>query len=317
MSRHSILAASLSALLGTTAGALANGAISEFPAGGVVFKHSEEISIAREELTIGWDRIRVHYVFESSASRPIEATIGFPTAKISLGDSPDGVENRSAAPNGGDIHNFMAFEVSVNGTPLEPTFHEYAWSGDASITRKLHDMGVPVFVAGAEMMKKLARLPKATVRKLVQEKLAEPDGDSLIPQWQYQTVYEWTQTFEPGRTEVDIAYTPLFGARNDYGYYYPGQEGARLYCLDDAVRQKLAKSPLAGPEPFTVGYILETARNWNGPIGAFRLKIAEKDSFSSFCAPDGLKREADGKSWSAEDFVPRSDLKILFFHQEK
>jgi hypothetical protein len=319
MSCRSIFPASLLVLLGTTVGVLANGAISEFPAGGVVFKHSREISIAREDLEIGWDRIRVHYVFESSASRPIERTIGFPTARISLDDSPDGIENRSAAAHGSDTRNYMAFEVRVDGKPFEPTLHEYAWSGDTNITRKLHDMGVPAFVAGAEMLKKLARLPEATVQKLVQEKLAEPDGDSLIPQWQYQTVYEWRQTFRPGRTEVDISYTPLIGGRSDYEYYYPGHEGARLYCFDDATKQKLAKikSPLAGPEPFTVGYILGTARNWNGPIGAFRLEIVEKNSFSSFCAPDGLKSEGDGKSWSAQDFVPRSDLKILFFHQEK
>ena len=216
--RLSIFAASLLALLGATAGVLANGAISEFPAGGVVFKHSREISIAREDLEIGWDRIRVHYVFESSASHPIETTIGFPTAKISLDDSPDGIENRSAAAHDSDIRNYMAFEVSVNGKPFKPTFHEYAWSGDASITRKLHDMGVPVFVAGAEMMKKLARLPKATVRKLVQEKLAEPDGDSLIPQWQYDRL----------RMEADL---PTGEDRGRYLLYAAHRRPERLRLL--------------------------------------------------------------------------------------
>lgn len=35
----------------------------------------------------------------------------------------------------------------------------------------------------------------------------------------------------------------------------------------------------------------------------------------SFCVPDGLKPVGDGMSWVAEDFVPKSDLKIVFYLQ--
>jgi hypothetical protein len=51
------------------AAVLANGATASFPAGGVVFHQNEHISIEREELTIGLERIHVHYVFRSSADR--------------------------------------------------------------------------------------------------------------------------------------------------------------------------------------------------------------------------------------------------------
>jgi hypothetical protein len=313
-----ICAASLPIFLASTA-ALANGAFAGFSAGGVVFKQAKNISIAREDLDIGLDRIHVHYVFISSARRPVRRTIGFPMAKVQQDDSPNGIGNTSRVENGQEVRNYMAFRVSVNGKPVTPELHEYAWSGDTNITRKLRAMDAPVFAATPEAYKKLAQLPEETVRKLEREKLAVKDenGAWLVPQWLYQTVYEWRQTFAPGKTEVDISYKPLYGASNDYQYYYEGGKGAPLYCLDGGVKKKLAELKAKGksPEPLTVGYILKTAKNWRGPIGEFHLNIVEKNSFSSFCAPDGLKASDDGKSWQAKNFVPGADLSIVFYQE--
>jgi hypothetical protein len=312
MKCHSIAAAGLLAFLNTTVVALANGAVSEFPAGGVIFKHEKNISIAREDLDIGYDRIHVHYVFVSSAPKALKRTIGFPLAKVPQDDSPDGFQDADK--------NYMAFKVTVNGKPLQPKLHEYAWVGDTNITDKLHRLGVPVFAATAAMFKTLARLPKATVSALKRDKLVEEEehGAWLVPQWLYQSVYEWRQTFAPGRTEVDVTYAPRFGAGNDYDYYYPGGKGAPAYCLGDAVKQEFAKLKAegkVGPEPYTVGYILKTANNWRGPIGDFHLTISDKDSFSSFCVPKELKAAGDGR-WQAKDFVPKVDLKVVFYYQE-
>ena len=294
--------------------ALANGAVSEFPAGGVVFKHEPHISIAREDLEIGWDRIHVHYVLQSSASSPLKRTMGFPLAKVPQDDSPDGI-------GGNDLgHNYLDFTAKVNGRPVASKLHEYGWLDDTNVTTKLKKMGVPIYAPTPDDFAKLAKLPKATRKKLIADGLVDADTESdwLIPQWYYQAVYEWKQSFAPGRTELDVTYAPLGGATNDYGWYYPGGEGAKNFCIGDDVKKKLAAypSPLAGPEPVTVGYILQTARNWNGPIGEFHLKIVDKDSLSAFCPPEGLKRAADGKSWEAKDFVPRSDLEVLFFYIE-
>jgi len=302
MRRNRAAAICLPILLGAIAPAYANGALAEFPAGGVVFKPAKDISIAREDLEIGWDRIRVRYVFESSAPEPRQETIGFPLARVPQDDSPDGFQD--------DDRNYMDFEVSVDGKPVSSTPHEYAWLGETNITGRLNEMGVPVFAATPEAFEALARLPEATVARLKAEELVDENGDWLIPRWSYQAVHEWTQTFAPGRTEVEISYAPRFGATNEYGPYYPGGEGAKDYCLDETVKQKLSGD--AQPQPFTVGYILTTARNWNGPIGEFNLKIVNTDSFASLCVPEGLTATGDG--WSGRDFVPRDDLKVLFFY---
>jgi hypothetical protein len=315
MEKFSAFAATLAIFLGSAAAALANGAVSEFPAGGVVFKHEKEISIAREDLEIGWRLIRVHYVFVSSASKPIEHTIGFPLAKVPLEAGPDSLSNRNQHDDGENIRNYMVFKVSVNGKPLTPKRHEYAWLDGVDITGKLRGMGIPPLLANGEDFGNLAGLPMAMVDKLLRAKLAKREGNWLTPLWKYQSVYEWTQSFAPGKTEVEISYRPLFGATNAYGRYNPGTEGGALYCPDDVIRQKFAalRAKRVYPEPFTVGYILKTARNWKGPIGDFRLAIKEEDSsFSSFCVPAGLAR-AGANEWRAKDFIPNRDLKIVFY----
>ena len=300
--------------------ALANGAWSEFPAGGVVFKSDNDISIVREDLEVGYDLIRVRYVFNSPTGEAVERTIGFPMAKVPLDDSPDNYPDRSWAEDGQDVRNYMAFNVAVEGKPLTPRLHEYAWLGDTNVTGKLHEMGVPPFASSIDSYEKLAQLPEATIGRLVDEGLAVRDGNWLIPQWQYQTVYEWTQSFEPGHTEVEISYKPLFGSFYGPEPYYPEGSESAAYCYDSATRQELAGilKERGLPIPFTVGYVLHTAGYWNGPIWEFNLKISKEDGdIVRFCVPEGLRAVGDGVSWFAEQFEPGSDLNLVFFHWDE
>ncbi|MDP2122530.1 MAG: DUF4424 family protein [Hoeflea sp.] len=323
MQHKMIPALTVLAILGSAAAAMANGAVSEFPAGGIVFKPEKDISIASEDLEIGWDLIRVRYVFMSSASEPLQRTIGFPMARVSLADGPDNIGNTTRAESGDDPHNYMAFEVAVNGKPLVPALHEYAWSGDTNVTGKLLALGVPLFAGDIGTYGKLAKLPENTIGELTRQKLVVKESREdgwVIPLWDYQSVYEWTQTFAPGKTIVEIAYRPLFGTSYDSHSYYEDGAGAPLYCLEGEIRDRLARArreQISSPVPFTVGYILQTATNWHGPIGEFRLTVSDgHGSLFSFCVPEGLKPAGDGTSWVAEDFVPSSDLDIVFYVQD-
>lgn len=77
-----------------------------------------------------------------------------------------------------------------------------------------------------------------------------PGTDWLAPKWEYQAVYEWTQTFAPGETIVEISYRPLYGS--DYGPepYYPGGAKSAQYYYDSATKEKLAAEGSL-PTPFT------------------------------------------------------------------
>lgn len=299
---------------------MANGATASFPAGGVVFRHNDDIAIEREDLTIGLQNVHVHYVFRSSAARPLRLTIGFPLAKIALDDGPDNLGDRSASKT--NMRNYMAFKVRVNGRPVRAKLHEYASNDGADVTAKLRALHVPVFAVFNGRDFGLQRLSRSTVQALQEAGLVESYGDdpTLYPQWEYQSVYEWRQTFRPGGTEVDISYTPLYGDETTEGKYqmFPGPGDAR-YCYDDAFKERFRalRKDNVYFEPLTLGYILRTAKNWNGPIGLFNLKIADPDGYLfSFCIPDALKPAGDGLTWTAHDFVPDSDLDIVFFFED-
>lgn len=296
----------------------ANGAWSEFRTGGVVFKSEDKVSMLREDLEIGLDRIQVRYIFNNTAGEPLEKTIGFPMAKVPQDDTPDNLQERSWAQEGQDVRNYMAFSISVNGKPLVPKLHEYAWLGDVPVTDRLRELGAPVFAATVDSYVALAQLPVDTVNRLIEEKLALPVGTNwLVPQWQYQTVYEWTQHFEPGQTEVEISYRPLYGSPYEpFSFRADGPENG-AYCHASVIKEIAAlREQGIQPESLTVGYILRTAGYWEGPIGIFNLKIRKKeDDIVSFCAPEGLERSPDGAYWSARDFSPGSDLNILFLTQ--
>jgi hypothetical protein len=301
--------------------AYANGATASFPAGGVVFQHEKNISIVREELEVGLRRIHVHYVFRSSADRPLARTIGFPMAKVLFDDGPDNLGDRSASET--NLRNYMAFEAKANGKPVRSKLHEYAWKDGMNVTAQLRAMKVPVFATYNGKDFGLQDLPRQTIDKLLKSGLADRYvSDRVIyPRWQYQTVYEWRQTFPPGKSELDISYTPLYGDETTEAKYsmFPGKEGDAAYCYDDEFKARFEERRKNGvyTEPLTLGYILKTATNWNGSIGVFRLKISNPDHYLfSFCPPDGLKPAGNGSIWEARNFVPRSDLDLIFMSQD-
>lgn len=305
-------------LIGLTlpAAALANGATASFPAGGVVFHQNEHISIEREELTIGLERIHVHYVFRSSADHPLQLTIGFPMPKMMLDGGTDMLILRSTSE--ADLRNYMAFKVTANGEPIQPKLHEYGWMNGINVTSRLRGMDVPVFFDDPGFLG-LQDLPQSTLDTLVEAELVESYGEDpfYYPRWKYQTVYEWEQTFPPGESTVDITYAPLYGTETTEAKYslFPGS-GNNRYCYDDAFKTRF-EALQAYIEPIQLGYILKTAQNWNGQIGAFRLKIENpKGYLFSFCPPEGLKATGDSLTWEAEDFVPESDIDMVFFFQD-
>ena len=62
-----------------------------------------------------------------------------------------------------------------------------------------------------------------------------------------------------------------------------------------------------------INYVLKTGANWAGPIRSFKLTIdpGASDRLVSFC-PGSLKPTApNALEFSATDFKPESDLKIL------
>lgn len=148
--------------------------------------------------------------------------------------------------------------------------------------------------------------------------------------------YTWRQTFEPGQTLVDVSYTPEPGG----DYYIGGAEdidrtighgfGAlstdernpnptyrEFFCIDDNTKKAIGRiiANKTYETGYSVMYIWDTARYWQGPIKKFHL-IIEKDfpeQIISYCPYVGTKTTPTTFEWQTENFVPQGRLKVLFF----
>ena len=312
-------------LLALSGPALGNGALASFPAGGVVFEDSADIAIAQEDLILSPGEVRVHYQFFSSADETQSATIGFPLPRVpSAPDEPDSVG--AVTGSGGDRRNYLGFGIAVDGRPLIPILHEYAFLGDEDVTAQLLEAGLPLLPDFDTWEAWPRRLDPALVTSLFQAGLisGEP-GQYLNPRWDYQVVYEWVQDFAPGDTAVDIRYRPLMGWPNDFGDTYEIGATADSACVNDTLRAKLAAHKAQGDlyDVAQLDYITETAKHWHGPIGRFNLTIdtgtpdswegGYRDVLFASCpvAATGL---GDGQwGFTATDYVPDRDVRVFFY----
>jgi hypothetical protein len=308
----------LAAVLAATGVARANGVISEAPAGGLVFKKADTISIASEELFLSMDEVSVGYVYQSKSPAAQKVTISFPMPVVELDDGPLS-EYLFGSETKDDLRNYMKFAVNVDGRPVKPRLREVALLHGKDITARLKAAGIPLlFVAGGRST--LAKVPKNVRDALVKEGiLEEPSGDppTYAAKWHYQVVYEWEQSFPPGPTKVDIRYRPITGDGQDYGDFYSTPEATTRNCVDDAFRNALKRRREAGKlgDRLQVGYVLKTARYWSGSIGRFRLVVdkGKPENLVAFCPLTARKISDTQFEWTATNFTPERDINVVFF----
>ncbi|CAN5125333.1 DUF4424 domain-containing protein [soil metagenome] len=310
--------ASLLCLAFASGEALANGAMVEHTAGGLEFKQSDTVAILREDLFVSTHKVTVHYLYESTATTPQTVEIAFPMPPIPVNQDPDSIsENRA---EGFPPENYMGFMVSVDGKPVTAQAYERALVGDVDVTAKVKSAGLPLHMLVDDVAGTLKKLPQAARDGLVAAgalSMGEGEDPFYWPQWQYQTVFGWTQTIPAGRTTVDITYAPLAGYPSDTGDEYEMGDAAKEACVDGAVRQALKKRKDAGApyEVASVGYVLTTAKYWKGPIREFNLTVEKSDAneLAAFCPPDAKKVSPVRFEWHAKDFAPTRDLRALFY----
>ncbi len=307
-------AVTLAALLAAVTPAFSNGAVSERKAGGLVFKKSDTIGIASEELFVSRDQIRVSYVYSSAAKTAQSVTISFPMPDVPLDDGPD-TEDAFMNEKFPDKQNYMNFKVRVDGQDIKPRPVERALFKGKDVTARLMRDGVPLLLA-AHLQDKIGALPEPVTQALVKEGLLNRDENSRFytVNWSYQVLFEWEQTFKPGQTKVDIAYRPIAGDSSDFGDYYDKGAGVKRYCVDSALRATLQKNR-GRYEVVKVGYVLKTAQFWKGPIGAFRLVVdkARPNDLVAFCPANSNKIAPTQFEWKAANFLPDRDLQVVFF----
>lgn len=168
--------------------------------------------------------------------------------------------------------------------------------------------------------------------------------------WATKITFHWMQDFKPGITVVEHDYRPVIGWR-----FISAGDGAepitasgggdpvRDFCIDAATDKairamRVAQDARLRTRPgdathltgYTLGYILKTARNWQGPIGTFHLVVeggavpeasgraggAGETGVMSLCTDLPLKRTGPRRfEATVRDYVPNDDLRVLFIRE--
>ena len=323
-----ILMAIAGALICPTA-AFPNDSAAELSIGGLRFTRTSEITIDSEELRISMDRVNVRYQFNNISGKPVTLTVAFPLPDIDLSEA----ENIALPSN--DPVNFVDFETKIDGVPAKFSINQRALVGDKDVTSILSRLKLPLLPIGSREVR-LQDLPASTRDELVSGGLLLPAGtsDSGRPNYSFGWIVKTSavrqQTFPLDHSvTVEHRYRPSVGSSFDTILRKPLRQNKALagevaryrteFCVSDSFLAAVDK--LAGVNPNKsaiqerrISYVLNTGANWAAPIKNFKLTIdpGAADRLVSFCN-GGLKATAPNTlEFTATDFKPNADLKILF-----
>ncbi len=310
--RRPLAALAAAALLALATPATANDATAELGAGGLLLVYNPAIEMAQETLYVSANEVRVDYRFRNITKAPVTVTVAFPLPPIVGGYGANLVLPNDASPN------FVNFELTVDGRPLQTQVYSRVSSLGIDRTDILIDLGIPLSPVSEATYRAVDALPLDTMRDLARLGLVALDDWGAMPVWTFETAFYWEQTF-PAGGEVAIShrYEPVvgYGFFGDFAFNEPYYD---RYCMDDAFIA--AARRMMGPDPNfqylneqRIEYILTTANTWASPIRDFTLTVdkGSPDAIVSFCG-DGVIRTSDTTFVDREtDFSPERELHVL------
>jgi hypothetical protein len=307
------------------------------PAGGIRLKREARISMEKERLTIGRDRVTVEYEFLNTTNQDITVEVAFPVPGFGTGFL--------LSPSfHGDLD---GWRVWVEGKELK-----YQTEVKATVDPSPAVLGSPDGVDQAPLLRRMSvdieslghfhleddgrrsgdfqKLPAAQQEELTRAGLFV-DG---FPVWTVRKTYHWQQRFPAYRIlhvkheyapELGLKYLTVDGLQDDgIGQHATLSDS----CVDPSLRSKLlAAAPNdngfggGGFIPTTwVDYILTTANTWRTPIKDFELVVErpkperQLSLYVSFCW-DGKVEQRGPDTFVARvaNFVPKRELRVMFF----
>ncbi len=307
-------------LLAFAAPALGNDSAASVGVGGIQLAREARISMEKERLTIGQERVRVEYEFVNETDQDITTEVAFP------------IPNYEYTMSAGGTPAFDDFRVWVEGREVKYRTEIKAVVGTVDRTELLHRLGVDIVSFGhidEEDMVSLdvKKLSRAQRQELLRAHLIRSEEEPF-PEWAITKTYHWQQTFPAHKIlYVRHEYTPIAG----FEQALPETVDPKALidaCVDLPLQKKiaaLAANHNAYCSISWVDYILTTANSWKTPIKDFEL-IVERPSpgphsifpsgryYVSFCW-DGPVERTDPNHFRAKatNFVPTKELHIKFF----
>ena len=306
---------------------LADDGTAELGVGGLVFGKSADIRMAKEDLYVSPQKVRIRFAFANDG-KDQDVLIAFPLPDISLEDLQGG----DLGTIGTDPVNFVGFTTTVDGKRVATKVEQKAMLHGKDVSALVRAAGLPLNLASNDGTALLQKLPSAKRAPLVKAGLIDGDNEYPAPLWTVQTRFYWTQHFTAGKTlTIEHSYTPVTGGLQ----YSQGIEGrgpdpelVKLYCIDPGTMKALkamSDNPkLRAPDAnngaggilwgSVTDYILSTANTWKGPIGHFHLTLDKLDARSvlTLCWKGDLKKSAPTTfEFTADNFAPTQDIKML------
>ena len=299
----------------------ANDSSASLGAGGLRFEKVDNIALEREDLDISRSMVKVRYTFRNTEQFDFRTLVAFPLPALKAADMYFGGDIGFPKEN---PDNFVGFTVTVDGEPITPKHQTRAYVNGVDVTKELQDAGLPInpmgeFLGIRESV--LEKLPNETKRKLAAIGAIDwIEGSELTePRWRTQITYYWPMTFPAGKTvKIEHTYQPVVGAFFLTKDLFDEDFIANDFCTDEAFKKAALGMMPTGENPMLIArdmsYILTTANNWKGPIGAFKLTIDKQTPghLVSLCL-DGIKKTGPTTfEFEAKDFTPDRELRILF-----
>jgi hypothetical protein len=339
----------VAAVLLLAGSANANDSVAELGVGGIVLVKTDAITMQREDLTLSPAEVRVRYEMRNDTGQPVTLRVAFPIPEVphmtpggmTTGRNDKGPYNIALRPP--TDPNFLRFRVWSNGQEVTPEVEIRAELADGrDIAGALREIGgLPLVLQPGLFVEGDTPLVADTIAKLTALGAYEKLDDKAwrLP-WTTRITFHWMQSFAPGVTVVEHSYKPIVGARfiqpKDGGAIEASGSGdpTKDFCIDApterAIRALAAQKRRGSPDDglltgYTVAYILQTARNWRGPIATFHLTIAggrvdgdvmvsaKETRITSLCTDLPLTRTGPQRfEATVRDYVPKEDLRVLF-----
>jgi len=344
---HTLLAVAAALLLASPA--VANDSAAELAAGGLELVRTDAITMQREDLALSPSEVRVRYEMRNDTGKPVTLRVAFPMPEVphmtpgGMTTGPDdgnGPYNIALRPP--TDPNFLGFRVRSNGQEIAPEVEIRATLPDGrDIAAELRAIGgLTLVLQPGLFVEGDTPLPAETVARLQALGAYETLDDKAwrLP-WSVRVTFHWMQTFAPGVTVVEHSYRPVIGSR----FIVPKEDGrieasgrgdpVRDFCIDGptdkAIRALAAQKRRTHPDDrllsgHILAYILQTARNWRGPIGTFHLTLTGgpvsgdfggggESRVMSLCTDLPLVRTGPQRlEATVRDYVPKEDLRVLF-----
>ena len=310
--------------------AFANDSMAELGTGGLILSRSDAVSMESEDLFISRDKVTVDYVFRNGSDKDVDTIVAFPMPDIA--GSP---YEMPAIPDD-QQDNFLGFEVSVDGRPVQPELEQRAFAAGIEVTDELKAQNVPFYPFGEAVIAALEKLPQQVADDWVARGIiviSEYDAgggwkSERTPFWELRSTYWWRASFPAGKqVGVSHRYKPSVGGTVGLNFFYDGKFQGQYdaykarYCMDTAFENAVRKAtkekgPEGDPPLFEnrLSYVLTTGGNWAlGSIGEFKLTIdkGSPGSLVSFCGANVRKVGPTTFEMTAEDYFPERDIDIL------